>query len=95
MIPDNCTSIDDVVEGYIKANGLDIGPLDDQSDMIRTLLISGMAAGVAILSNRIAQTAPQQEASAQLQNVSDNIAKIATETLLKLEQLSAPIVGTA
>ena len=89
------TSIDAVVEAYIKTNGLDIGPLATESDMIRTLLVSGMAAGIAILSNRIAKTAVQQEASQQLQNVSDNIATLSTETLIKLEQLSTPIVGTA
>lgn len=94
LIPENCTSIDDFIEGYIKANGLDVPPLEQQADMIRTLLLSGLLGGIAILSNRIAATAQRKEASEQIQNVSEQLAKISTEGMIKLEQQSGP-TGTA
>jgi hypothetical protein len=95
FIPENCTDIDEFLEGYIKANGLDHEPLWQQRDMIKTLLMSGLLAGVAILSNRIANTGQQRDASEQIMNIGEQLAKLSTEGLIKLEKLTNEQVGTA
>ena len=95
MIEMGCTSIDKLLEAYIKMNGLDLGPLKDQGDMIKLIFVSGASGAIAVLANRIAEGHRHCESGAELKNVSDCIAKITTELLIKVEQFSGGHVGTA
>lgn len=95
MIGMGCTSIDELLEAYIKMNGLDLGPLKDEGDMIKLIFVSGASGAIAILANRIAEGHRQCESGSEMKNISDCLAKITTELLIKVEQYSGGPVGTA